>query len=36
MTLQPQPDDDGLQVYLADLQGMWFDRIRELAPLIAE
>jgi hypothetical protein len=31
VTLQPQPDDEGLQVYVADLKGMWFERLSELS-----
>jgi hypothetical protein len=36
LTLQPQPDDDNLDVYVMALEEMWFERIPTLAPLVAE
>jgi hypothetical protein len=36
MTLQPQPDDDNLNVYIMALQEVWFERLQILAPQVAD
>jgi hypothetical protein len=36
MVLQPQPDDDNLNVYIMVLQEMWFERLQILAPQVAD
>jgi hypothetical protein len=36
LALQPQPDDEDLNVYVLALQALWFERLQELVPQIAK
>jgi hypothetical protein len=36
VTLQPDPDDDNLEVYTWALKHLWFERLQETAPQLAD